>query len=73
MRKITNRTIVNYILQFLFIRLTLVTQNGNPIEYAMMYWIVPLTGWCNNFIFIGAKRFKTIKRITHAKTTIKDA
>lgn len=49
--------IINYVLQFFFIRLAKCGDNVNGefvfTHYAVMYWILPLTGWFNNYVVLS--------------------
>ena len=44
------------IVQWFFVRLCRVTNdiNGN-VRYSLIYWIVPCSGWYNNYIMLSKK------------------
>jgi hypothetical protein len=49
---------VNWVLQIFCVRLTLHSAEfkGLPyFAYSLMYWVVPFTGWRNDYKFIGSK------------------
>lgn len=65
--------IINILIQFLFIRLTKVSQGkskgclyGNYTIYtwySIQFFVIPLTGWYNHFIYaFGFKRFIRITK-----------
>lgn len=49
-----------FIFQWFFIRLAKVKGHGNyGFKYAFLYWIIPTTGWKNNYRYPGnIKKFK---------------
>jgi len=56
---------VNYfILQFFFFRLARIIRSDKgaviTIGWSLIYFIVPLTGWNHNYIYIGKHRAKVI-------------
>jgi hypothetical protein len=75
---------INYLLQFLFIRLTrhevkhevsalpdgglgiggTVSRASIIYWYSIQYWIVPLTGWTNNFVYLNKAKKPRYKSIT---------
>jgi hypothetical protein len=78
-KDMTKLMLVNCILQFFFIRLTRCYKTelvGNdPLfsvatikrYYAIMYWVFPFTGWKNEYIYIGKKKFLKITKPVAAK------
>lgn len=86
-KDVTRLQVVNWVLQWLFIRLTRCKETkildadlmevsvsikdgkieGNPGYrinkfritewFAIQYWVVPLTGWSNDFRYIGKQKF----------------
>lgn len=46
------------LLQWLFFRLmyTVDEQGGKPTSYSLIFWIVPVTGWWANYIYLGRER-----------------
>ena len=41
------------VLQWFFIRFAKVLEDGEMIGFLILRWIVPLTGWWSDYIFIG--------------------
>jgi len=48
----TKLALINYLVQFLFIRIFKNVENGKVINYGILYFVVPLTGWWNNYIVL---------------------
>ncbi|RZJ87419.1 MAG: hypothetical protein EOO20_16110 [Chryseobacterium sp.] len=60
----TKLQLLNYIIQFLCIRIYRQVDQGKTVAYGILYFIVPLTGWINPFWAIGEKvKSKRIYRI----------
>jgi hypothetical protein len=61
----TKLQLLNYIIQFLCIRIYRQVDQGKTVAFGILYFIVPLTGWVNPFIAIGtkvkSKRFYRVK------------
>lgn len=59
--------LTNTILQLFFIRLTKhkgidLYTNERVVKFSIMYWVVPFTGWWDNFIFTNKQpKFLFIK------------
>lgn len=49
----TKLALINYIVQFLFIRIFKNVENGKVKNYGILYFVVPLTGWWNNYIILN--------------------
>jgi len=60
----TKLAFINYLVQFLFIRIYKSVDNGKIIGYGILYFVVPLTGWFNNYIVLNrSKKLKFTKLI----------
>lgn len=54
---------VNYIVQFLFIRIYKSVDNGVIKGYGILYFVLPLSGWFNPYVVIGGGKIKLTKLI----------
>lgn len=60
----TKLAFINYLVQFLFIRIYKSVDNGKIIGYGILYFVLPLTGWFNNYIVLNrGKKLKFTKLI----------
>lgn len=48
----TKLALLNYFVQFLFIRVFKNVEKGETVNYGILYWVLPLTGWWNNYIVL---------------------
>lgn len=51
----TKLQILNYFLQIFFFRVFKVTERGKIKNYGILYFVLPFTGWKDNYIIIGGK------------------
>lgn len=61
---------INYILQFLFIRIykSIDAETKKVLGYGVLYWVYPLTGWSTKYKTIGKMKFtKPLKLWTSNK------
>jgi hypothetical protein len=56
---ITKLGLLNYFVQFLFVRIYKSFDEDGRDYYGITYFVLPLSGWFNNFIILN--RSKTLK------------
>lgn len=55
-----------FILQFFFIRLQKTVHNDGRIEYAIIRWIWPFTGWFTDYIYIFKRKEKVKYKVINS-------
>lgn len=58
---ITRLQLVNWILQLLFFRIFKNIKEDGNISYGILYFVIPFTGWYNDFATIGKLKFYHFK------------
>ena len=51
----TKLALLNYFVQFLFIRIFKNMKDGKVLNYGVLYFVLPLTGWFNNYVVLNKK------------------
>lgn len=59
--KISRLQLINWILQLFFLRVFKNIEKDNSINYGVLYFVVPFTGWYSDFITIGRLKFYHFK------------
>jgi len=47
--------VLNYFVQFLFIRVFKNVEKGKVLNYGILYFVLPLSGWFNNYVVLNEK------------------